>query len=1136
VRYLKAAIALALLGALWAAAPASAEVKWWTKAEWGPTTLAPGGKGQLVIHTRNYGRSPSELPAGKIVDQLPAGVIATAIKVVEGINWNTTDTPRSDASCSGVGSSAVNCQMSGYVEGLGKGQSSPGFGIIMAGPTLWIDVRVSPSATGTGTNTVTLSGGGDPTPAVEVNQIPFGQAPEEFGVNASGWIAHPGQTNDVFDTPFPADGAPYRQAGGHPGDLRLAFDFNERYEAIATDPSDTFLNPIGRARTISVTLPRGLIGNPEAAPKCKQLDFLAKGQEPFEATGCPPNTQLGTLDVITGRGALASGGQSSGNIGSIFNRVAIYNLEPPKGTPIDLGYQIGEFASGHIYASLDPAHDYAIRATSPYVNQVLPLRSVRVTQWGVPADPAHDIFRAPEPVLLASELSDQRAPAFGAPFEGQVKPFFTNPSDCGVDNGGLKISVDSWNDPGNFTQPIEAENHLNVTGCDDQRIRFHPDISLQPTSRAAGGPTGLKVDLEVPQRDQTVEDYEELYSENGALQGIETPPIKESVVTLPEGMTLSTSAAEGLTGCSSAQIGLGTNDPVTCPDSSQYGELAIHTPLLPEDEPMRGYIYIAKQGDNPFRTFLALYLVIEDQDRGLRIKLPARIDLDPLTGQIITTFDDLPQFPVSDLELSLKGGVRAGLVNPPTCGAKQITATFYSWAAPDTPITRTSSYDITQKGDGSPCPNSLGERGFAPQMSAGTESNAAGRYSPFHFRITRSDDDQEFSQLGVTLPPGLLAKIAGLSKCPEAGIAQAIARTAAGDGTLEVGNPSCPASSQIGTTNVGTGVGQVITYIPGRAYLAGPYKGAPLSMVVITPILAGPYDLGVVAVRSAIYVNGELGQATVKTDPFPQIYQGIPVRIRDIRVSVDRPEVTLNPTNCEPMAVQADVTGVGGDLYSTADDAHASAQSRFQAADCASLPFKPSLRFKLSGATRRAGFPALTAVLRGRPGDANIARTQVVLPNSEFVEQGHIRTLCTRPQFATDTCPAGSVYGYASAKSPLFDGELAGPVYLRSNGGARILPDLVAHLSGEVDVVLAGFIDSVNGRLRTSFDVIPDAPVTRFTLQMEGGKRGLLVNHLDLCQVTARASVRMWGQNGKRSLTHPKMGTSCKHTAGRHGR
>jgi hypothetical protein len=423
-------------------------------------------------------------------------------------------------------------------------------------------------------------------------------------------------------------------------------------------------------------------------------------------------------------------------------------------------------------------------------------------------------------------------------------------------------------------------------------------------------------------------------------------------------------------------------------------------------------------------------------------------------------------------------------------------------------------------------------------MEAGTVSPAAGSYSPFVFRLTRSDDDQEFSQVGVKLPSGLAAKLAGISVCPDAAIAGAESRTREGDGALERTNPSCPASSQIGTTDVGTGVGVPLTYVPGKVYLAGPYKGAPMSMVVISPAVVGPYDLGVIAVRTAIKIDSTTAQGSAISDPFPQIFQGIPVRIRDIQLKLDRQSFTLNPTSCAEKQIDAHVTGTGGILSSVADDTGADLVERFQAASCASLGFKPKLTFRLFGGTRRGAHPKLRAILRARPGDANIAHASVALPRSEFLEQAHIKTVCTRVQFAAQSCPAGSIYGFASAKTPLFDQALSGPVYLRSSSNQ--LPDLVAALRGPdaqpIEVDLNGRIDSVRGGIRNTFDVVPDAPVTEFRLTMQGGKKGLLVNSTNLCASTNRATAKFTAHNGKVATLRPVMRSACGKAASKRKR
>jgi hypothetical protein len=1066
----------------------------------GDQNLKPGGFGEFVITPHNIGFEATDGTPVEVTLELPPGVTRVAPlpgdpPEQEGYGWT----------CSGE--STVVCTSTDVIDTVLSSKFLTGG----AGQYIFIRVAVDPSASGTHTVKTTMTGGGGfVLPGEDVDEITISDQAAGFGLVPGRFRA------DAYNGKAPF-GTPVRQAASHPYELKVDFEMNLRHEERPPkEPGQSprgLTTPEGHIRTVEVTLPRGLIGNPEAVPKCSPDDFLASGLVPY--TSCPPDTQVGVMDLQLSNGTPENGfGFFKFNPG-LWTHIAVYNLQPPKGVPADFGFHVA-LADGHIYPRLDPEKGYAIKAEVPYTSDLAPVRHAKFTMWGVPGDPAHDELRY--------KRKSEGEGEFGATFAAPIRPLLTLGSECGR-SYDFDWRADSWSNPGQFTPTVKAPAGMQVDGCDDPRIRFEPEVTLQPSSRAAGGPTGLQVDLKVPQRDDTVNEAWELYDSSNDIDAIATPPLKKAVVTLPQGMTISTSAAAGLGNCSLEQLGLGTDRPVTCPENSQYGTLTLHTPILPQDQPMTGKIYVAKQNDNPFNNFLSLYLVIQDPQRGLLVKIPGKVDLDPVSGQITTTFDDLPQFPVSNMSLTFKGGNRAALVNPSTCGTKTIEAEFYSWADPDTPISQASSYEIANKANGAPCVNSLGERPFAPHQTAGTVNPTAGAHSPFVFRVTRSDDDQEFSQLDVSLPPGLLAKIAGIGRCSEAGIAPAEApgRT----GSEEAANPSCPASSQIGSSQVGSGVGQVLTYIPGKVYLAGPYKGAPLSMVVITPILAGPYDLGVIAVRSAIYVQPDRAQASVRTDPFPQIFKGIPVRIRDIQVNVDRPGTMINPTNCSPMQVTSTVTGTGGDVGSTADDTAARLATRFQASDCASLDFKPRLKLQLKGGTHRGDFPALSATLRARPGDANIARTAVTLPHSEFLAQEHIRTVCTRVQFAADACPAASIYGHARAVSPLFDQPLAGPVYLRSSDNP--LPDLVAKLDGEIDVVLSGRIDSVNESIRNTFDVVPDAPVTTFTLRMQGGKKGLLVNSRNLCKgKSARADVRMIAQNGRLSRTRPVLATPCK--------
>jgi hypothetical protein len=468
------------------------------------------------------------------------------------------------------------------------------------------------------------------------------------------------------------------------------------------------------------------------------------------------------------------------------------------------------------------------------------------------------------------------------------------------------------------------------------------------------------------------------------------------------------------------------------------------------------------------------------------------------------------------MEMNLKGGLRAGLVNPQTCGVKTIEATFWSWQEPTVPIIVNSNFKVTHNPDGTPCYQNHSERPFDPHLSGGTVNNRAGSFSPLELAMTRSDFDQELSVAEGTAPPGLLASLKGLGRCSDAAIAAAAnpERT----GLEEVAAPSCPANSLVGTVDAGAGVGQVLTYVKGKIYLAGPYKGAPISGVAIVPAVAGPFDLGNVVTRAPAYVNPKTAEVSIKTDQLPLIFKGVPVRVRDIRVHMDRPNFILNPTNCEPFALT-------GTLFSSEGKSHASS-TPFQAAECASLPFKPRLTTRLFGGTKRGAHPKFRGFFRARSGDANVSGAVVTLPRSEFLDQSHIRTVCTRVQFAADACPSAAIYGHAVAKTPLLDEELKGPVYLRSSDNK--LPDLVADLHGIIDVEVSGRIDSIRGGIRTTFESIPDAPVESFEITVQGGRKGVLVNSRDICARTYRLNAEFEAQNGKEITLKPKLQANCK--------
>jgi hypothetical protein len=426
----------------------------------------------------------------------------------------------------------------------------------------------------------------------------------------------------------------------------------------------------------------------------------------------------------------------------------------------------------------------------------------------------------------------------------------------------------------------------------------------------------------------------------------------------------------------------------------------------------------------------------------------------------------------------------------------------------------TQFFTIDSGPNGSPCPGSI--RPFHPSFGAGSTGNTAGAYSQLSIDLSRQDGEQFLSGLSVSTPPGFSANLKGVPYCPQSAIDQLTSTTYTG--AAELASPSCPAASQIGTVVAAAGAGSRPLNVGGKVYLAGPYKGAPLSLVVVVPAVSGPYDLGNIAVRAAIEVNPVTAQVTTVSDPFPQILEGIRLRAKSLRVNIDRPDFARNPTNCDPLSV--DATAIGDQGSSAPMSAH------YQVANCAALPFRPKLALNLTGGLNRRGHPAIEAVLTTQPGEANLRRTSVALPRGELLDNGHIGTVCTRPQFAANQCPEGSLLGTAEAVTPILDQPLKGNVYLRSSN--HNLPDLVADLEGQIDIELSGRIDTIKGgSLRTTFESVPDAPVSKFRLNLAGGKRGLLQNSTSLCAKRKYAETKMTGQNGVRMSTRTLLSAKC---------
>jgi hypothetical protein len=633
-------------------------------------------------------------------------------------------------------------------------------------------------------------------------------------------------------------------------------------------------------------------------------------------------------------------------------------------------------------------------------------------------------------------------------------------------------------------------NEIGITGC--AGVEFKPTLKARPTTNVADSPSGLEVDLEVPQ--------------TSSLSQRATSNLEKAEVTLPEGLGVDPATA------------VPNGNAPACPAASRIGSIEVESALV--DHPLPGSVYAATPGDNPFGSLLAIYAVIEDPRAGILVKLPGHVVPDPNTGRLVTTFDNNPQLPFSHFKLSFFGGAHGVLRTPATCGNYSTTSSLTPWSAPDSgpPAAAKDDYSISTPPSGGGCGASLANN---PSLDAGVVSPVAAKYTPFVLHLRRSDGSQQISSFKTTLPPGLTGRLAGTAECSDAALAAAAANT----GTAEQASPSCPASSHLGSVVAGAGAGPSPYYAHGDAYLAGPYKGAPLSMAVITPAVAGPYDLGTIVVRAALHVDGATGQITAESDPIPSILQGIPLDVRSIDVQIDRPNFSLTGTSCDPSSFAGSMTSTLGQV--------APLSARYQLGECQGLAFKPKLGIRLFGGTKRGDHPALKGTVTMPPGGANIAEASVALPHSEFLDQSHIGTVCTRVQFAEgdgngSNCPAASIYGTATATSPLVDYTLTGNAYLRSSSNK--LPDLVVALHGPpsqpIAVDAVGRIDSVNGGIRTTFEGVPDLPVSSFVLSMQGGKKGLLQNSTNICKATNKATALIAGQNGKGVELRPELKNS----------
>jgi hypothetical protein len=627
-----------------------------------------------------------------------------------------------------------------------------------------------------------------------------------------------------------------------------------------------------------------------------------------------------------------------------------------------------------------------------------------------------------------------------------------------------------------------------------------------------------------------------------------TAHLRDTTIVLPEGMGVNPASAAGLEACSEAEIGYAPaaggvhfdGRPQSCPDAAKIASVEVRSPLVDHvlpDASGLGAVYLAEPYRNPFGTLLAIYLVVEDHQTGVIAKLAGKVTPDPATGRLTTSFEENPQLPFEDFEVHFFKGSRGTLRTPLACGTHTTTSTLVPWSSPEgADAIPADSFQTSVAAAGSgPCPQSEAEAPHSPTFRAGNISPQAGAYAPFVLELTRPDGSQRLARIDTTLPPGLAGKIAGIAPCPEAAIAAAKAREAPDQGALEIASPSCPPASELGTVTVAVGAGPNPYYVGAHAYLAGPYRSAPLSMVVIAPAVSGPFDLGTVVSRVALRIDPQTAQISALSDPLPTILEGVELDVRQVAIDLDRPGFTLNPTSCEELAITGTATSTLGQA--------APLSQRFQLGGCGELGFRPRLSLRLKGPVKRTANPKLIATLRPRPGEANVSFAQVKLPPSAFLDNSHIRTICTRVQFNAGPgngaeCPPGSIYGRASATTPLLDYPLSGTVFLRASD--HPLPDLVVAFSGPpsqpIHFALAGRTDSVRGALRNTFETAPDVPVSKFRLELFGGERGLVEMSSGFCRHRA-AAVKLKAHNGARFEANPKVQADCpkrhRHRRGR---
>jgi hypothetical protein len=1043
----------------------------------------PGQTGEIAVVAEDVGEEPinvaaTHAPPVVLHDVLPTGLEAVAIGASSPAAQNPPNEVDGPSSCS---LSQVSCTFAKELAPFTQLE-------------MRITVKVREGAHTGERNRLEATGGGAAAASTSA-ALAFGEGPPHFGVES-------------FSTRFEEEGGGLdTQAGSHPFQFTTSVTLNQGPDP---DPVESAshkgnINAVGLAKDVFTKFPAGFIGNPTPIPQCTILQFLhfeltAPAGHNQEQNFCPAQTAVGVASVTIYEPIILHY--------STFT-VPLFNLEPEFGEPARFGFVI---AIGDVPVVLDASlrsgagegalpgqsEDYGINVDATNISQSATLINATVTVWGTPGDPRHNTSRGWS--CIYETTGADHAPC-EKPEEKHPPAFLTVPTSCA---GPMQASVeaDSWEKPGAFENVLPSEPMPALVGCN--RLPFSPTVQSTPTTNSASSPTGLDVNLD--------------FHDDGLIssEGLTQSRLKDTTVTLPEGLTVNPSSGVGLKGCSPEQYRsetLSSSTPGTgCPDESKLGTVEIATPVL--TTPIHGSLFIAQPYENPFGSLLALYIVARNPETGIFIKLAGKVTPNLVTGQLVTTFENAPQLPFSHFNFHFREGAQAPLITPPACGTYTTQAVLTPWANPFAPLTVDSSFTVTSGVGGGLCPSG-GVPPFVPGIQSGMQNNNAGAFSPFYLHLTRTDAEQYISGFSTSLPPGLTGNLSGIPFCPEAAIEAARHKT----GKQEEAEPSCPAASQIGHTLVGTGVGAVLAYVPGKIYLAGPFHGAPFSLVAVTSAVVGPFDLGTVVLRFGLNIDPYTAQVSVSpasSEPIPTIIDGIVTHVRDIRVYIERPgnaPFTLNPTSCNPTAIGSTLNSPGG--------ASSTVSSPFQAASCASLKFAPKFEVSTSGKTSKADGASLHVVLTYPSAPqgtyANIAKVKVELPKQLPSRLTTLQKACTAAQFEANPagCPSPSAIGTAKAVVPNIPEPLVGPVYFVSHGG-EAFPSLEVVLQGYgVKVVLVGstFISKA-GITSTTFKTVPDNPVSSFELTLPEGKYSALAANGNLCSQKLTMPSDFTGQNG----------------------